>query len=447
MADFRFELKSDELMREAGLVIGRDGEICDRTIPNEKIAARHLRITVQDRIVHFEDLNTRSGTYINNKKLIPFEPAPLAKSAIVRLGKTTIAFDFVSTTSKNNKLEALAFSDAPLRSKESSHKGLLIAVILTGIFFIGALVALGFGYEQYKAYKVEEVAWQKAINKNQIPAFTSYLATYPQGRYRINAIDAIEQIQREKKAAIKAADEATYHLAKDINTIKSYERYLKIYPQGEHKHEAAATIKDLKRKLAVEARLKEEKAAWRKASTTEKKADYEAYLAKHSDGPNADQAKAALSAINKSLEEKRKREEAKRKRQAEKKAKRLAVLAERKAFKAAKNRNTVAAYRSFLKKYPNGSYAANAKTWVGRLYGNGIGGVRKDVNEAIRWFEDAATGGSGEAMRILGMHYEGGLGISRNRTKAANWYRKAAKAGDKFAPRLLERLNRGSKGP
>ena len=134
MADFRFELKSDELMREAGLVIGRDGEICDRTIPNEKIAARHLRITVQDRIVHLEDLNTRSGTYINNKKLIPFEPAPLAKSAIVRLGKTTIAFDFVSTTSKNNKLEALAFSDAPLRSKESSHKGLLIAVILTGIF-------------------------------------------------------------------------------------------------------------------------------------------------------------------------------------------------------------------------------------------------------------------------------------------------------------------------
>ena len=82
--------------------------------------------------------------------------------------------------------------------------------------------------------------------------------------------------------------------------------------------------------------MKEEKAAWRKASTTEKKADYEAYLAKHSDGPNADQAKAALSAINKSLEEKREREEAKRKRQAEKKAKRLAVLAERKAFKAAK---------------------------------------------------------------------------------------------------------------
>jgi len=447
MADFRFELKSDELMRRTGLVIGRDGEICDRTIPNERIAARHLRISVQDRIVHLEDLNSRSGTYVNDKKLIPFEPIPLAKNAIVRLGKITIAFEFIATAAKNNKPEELAFSDAPLRSKKKSRKGLLIAVIFVGILLIGTLVATGFGYERYKAYKVEEVAWQKAINKNEIPAFIAYLTAYPQGRYRINAIDAIERIQQEKKAAIKAADEATYALAKDINTIKSYERYLAIYPQGEHKHEAAATIKDLERKLAVETKLKEEKAAWKKASTTEKKADYEAYLAKHSDGPNADQAEAALSAINKRLEDKRKREEAKRKRQAEKKAKRLVVIAERKAFKAAKNRNTVAAYRGFLKKYPDGSYAASAKTWVGRLYGNGIGGVRKDVYEAIRWFEDAATGGSGEAMRILGMHYEGGLGIPRNRAKAANWYRKATKAGDKFAPRLLERLKRSSKGP
>lgn len=440
MVDFLFELKSEELIGKAGLIIGRDPEICDRIAPNEKIAARHLRITVQNRIVHLEDLNTRTGTYVNDKKLIPFEPEPLAKNAIVRLGKSTIAFEFIATAAKNNKPQELAFSDAPLRSKEKTRKGLLIAVIFAGILLIGALVAAGFGYERYKAYKIEEVAWQKATNTNEITAFTAYLTKYPQGRYRSNAIHAIEKIQHEKKAAAKAADTAAFDLAKGINTIKSHQLYLEIYPQGEHKHEAAATIKNLKRKLAVEAKLKEEKAAWKKASKTEKKADYEAYLAKHSDGPNADQAEAALSAINKSLEDKRKR-------QAEKKAKRLAVLAERKAFKAAKNRNTVAAYRGFLKKYPDGSYAASAKTWVGRLYGNGIGGVRKDVNEAIRWFEDAATGGNGEAMRILGMHYEGGLGISRNRAKAANWYRKAIKAGDKFAPRLLERLNSNSKAP
>ena len=447
MVDFLFELKSEELIGKAGLIIGRDPEICDRIAPNEKIAARHLRITVQNRIVHLEDLNTRTGTYVNDKKLIPFEPEPLAKNAIVRLGKSTIAFEFIATAAKNNKPEELAFSDAPLRSKEKSRKGLLIAVIFIGILLIGALVGMGYGYEHYKAYKIEEVAWQKATNTNEISAFTAYLTKYPQGRYRSNAIDAIEKIQHEKKAAAKAADTATFDLAKDINTIKSHQLYLEIYPQGEHKNEAAATIEDLKRKIAVEEKLKEEKVAWKKASASKKKADYEAYLTRYSDGPNADQAKAALSVINKNLKEMRRRAEAKRKHQAEMKAKRRAAVTERKTFNAAKNKNTVAAYRGFLKQYPDGPYAASARTWVGRLYGNGIGGVKKDVNEALRWFEDAATGGNGEAMRILGMHYEGGLGISRNRTKAATWYRKAIKAGDKFAPRLLERLNKSSKGP
>jgi|GEM_PF-5605694 len=447
MADFRFELKSDELVRKVGLVIGRDGDICDRMAPDEKIAARHLRITVRDRIVHLEDLNTRAGTYVNDQKLIPFEPVPLAKNATVRLGKSTVALEFITTTAAGAKPSEFAFADAPLRAKKKSQKGLLIAVILGGILLVGGLVAMGYGYEYYKAYKIEEAAWQKATTANEIPAFTAYITAYPQGRYRVNAIDAIERIQREKKEAAEAADTAAYNLAKDTNSVEAYESYLKDHPKGRHKDEAITAIDDLKRRIAAENKAKEEKAAWEKASTSKKKADYEAYLAKHSDGPNADKATAALAAINKSLAEKRKRDEAKRKREAEVQAKRQAALGELKAFKAAQNRNSVAAYQGFLKKYPDGPYAASAKTWIGRLYGNGIGGVAKDVNEAMRWFEDAAKDGSGEAMRILGMHYEGGLGVSRDQTKAENWYRKATKAGDKFAPRLLERLNNSAGNP
>lgn len=56
-------------------------------------------------------------------------------------------------------------------------------------------------------------------------------------------------------------------------------------------------------------------------------------------------------------------------------------------------------------------------------------GVRRDVTQAIRWFQTAATHGHAEAQFNLGVICDRGDGIERDPRRAARWYRKAAEQG------------------
>lgn len=70
-----------------------------------------------------------------------------------------------------------------------------------------------------------------------------------------------------------------------------------------------------------------------------------------------------------------------------------------------------------------------AQFYLAKMYEVGEGGVKKDLPEARRWTERAATAGEARAMHNLALYYYKGEGGERNSTKAANWFRKAADLG------------------
>ena len=70
-----------------------------------------------------------------------------------------------------------------------------------------------------------------------------------------------------------------------------------------------------------------------------------------------------------------------------------------------------------------------AQFYLAKMYEVGEGGVKKDMAEARRWTERAATAGEARAMHNLALYYYKGEGGERNSTKAASWFRKASDLG------------------
>jgi localization factor PodJL len=57
-------------------------------------------------------------------------------------------------------------------------------------------------------------------------------------------------------------------------------------------------------------------------------------------------------------------------------------------------------------------------------------GVRKDMAEAARWYEESAELGFGPAQYRIGNMYEKGVGVERDLQKARDWYLQAAESGN-----------------
>jgi TPR repeat protein len=127
-----------------------------------------------------------------------------------------------------------------------------------------------------------------------------------------------------------------------------------------------------------------------------------------------------------------------------------------------------------LEWYQKGARHGNTEceSIVGTLYFHGVGGVEKNFDTALRYFEKAAAKGhaaaqSGvgschfekgryeeafkwytksaaqgyvDAEHNLGVLYEDGRGVTKDISKAIEWYTKAAEKGDAFAAIRLRRL-------
>ena len=68
-------------------------------------------------------------------------------------------------------------------------------------------------------------------------------------------------------------------------------------------------------------------------------------------------------------------------------------------------------------------------------------GVSKDEKKAVKWYRKAAEQGVANAQYNLGNCYYNGAGITRDYTEAVKWYRKAAEQGYVLAEEALSRLN------
>ena len=71
---------------------------------------------------------------------------------------------------------------------------------------------------------------------------------------------------------------------------------------------------------------------------------------------------------------------------------------------------------------------ARAQYMLGICYENGIG-VAKDKTKAVRWYRKAAEQGNAEAQYSLGICYDLGIGVAKDKAEAVRWYRKAAEQG------------------
>ena len=69
-----------------GLSLGRHPDLVDEIVVDQNVSRRHLRIAAVDERFYVEDLNSSNGTFLNEQRLSPFEPARLDYGAKVALG-------------------------------------------------------------------------------------------------------------------------------------------------------------------------------------------------------------------------------------------------------------------------------------------------------------------------------------------------------------------------
>lgn len=88
---------------------------------------------------------------------------------------------------------------------------------------------------------------------------------------------------------------------------------------------------------------------------------------------------------------------------------------------------------------------AEAQNGLGWLYAGGLG-VRRDPEEAVRWYRVAAAQGQGGAQLNLANHYYYGLGVPVDRKRAAELFQTAAEKGYAEAQNSLGRMYKSGEG-
>jgi S1-C subfamily serine protease len=72
---------------------------------------------------------------------------------------------------------------------------------------------------------------------------------------------------------------------------------------------------------------------------------------------------------------------------------------------------------------------SNAQVALGNVFAEGLYGLAKNADEAVRWYKQAALAGNSVGQYMLGSSYELGQGVPSNLAQAVHWYRKSANQG------------------
>jgi len=233
----------------------------------------------------------------------------------------------------------------------------------------------------------EEKKWGEVSSSDSVVALLDFLDKYPDGQFRREARERLDALE----------DEQDWQYACRRGKISDFLKYKDNHPKGKFVQEAEHRITALRKELL-------ESDAWRKAQNEHSVLGYQRYLDAYPDGPNADEAREERDALKKKAEEK----PAESKPRPEEKpsvtpsppsnehpkedqpvlktpptsrrwlllatgvliviaalfaATQLGVLGkkEEKAYKEALNAKTIPAMENFLKRYPEGEYAAPAQ--------------------------------------------------------------------------------------
>lgn len=201
----------------------------------------------------------------------------------------------------------------------------------------------------------EEVVWQMAIDENKLDGYKGYLEKYPEGVHASEAAEKLKTLKEEARVMELAKDEATWINAEQVNTIDEYKKYLGTYPEGRHAQEAKDKLKAMgEDTLSREDKillLAKDEALWMRTREKGTIKAYEEYLKQYPEGRHSEYAKKTVESLKDLEVEKKMLEKAR----------------DEVSWKVAVATNTLAAYEEYLKLYPNGIYAAQAKKKVDEL--------------------------------------------------------------------------------
>jgi TPR repeat protein len=81
-----------------------------------------------------------------------------------------------------------------------------------------------------------------------------------------------------------------------------------------------------------------------------------------------------------------------------------------------------------------------AQCFLGMCYMEGVNGVSRDVNEAIKWFRKSAEKDFPPAQVFLGALYYSGTGVTQSNSNALYWLEKAYKNWGTMSSEMREML-------
>lgn len=81
-------LVGESRLRQAypGVTVGRHPALCDLVLDHPTVSARHFRLSAGGDSVYVEDLNSLNGTIVDDRRLGPYEAAPIRDGSAIVAG-------------------------------------------------------------------------------------------------------------------------------------------------------------------------------------------------------------------------------------------------------------------------------------------------------------------------------------------------------------------------
>ncbi|MEM8523731.1 MAG: toll/interleukin-1 receptor domain-containing protein [Bacteroidota bacterium] len=144
----------------------------------------------------------------------------------------------------------------------------------------------------------EDDYWQKVQTDNTIPTYRKYLKTYPNGDYIKAAEKTIRKIEAEQEKVrlekLQAQETSFWEktiAVKKLPTTADYQKYLEKYPNGKYAAKALEAIELIKQKELDAAKARDDK-AWKETQEVNSKDAYQDYLERFPNGLHQVAAKA-----------------------------------------------------------------------------------------------------------------------------------------------------------
>ncbi|MDP6708022.1 MAG: caspase family protein [Alphaproteobacteria bacterium] len=216
--------------------------------------------------------------------------------------------------------------------------------------------------DEPSAGRIEFAFWQSIQNSKLAADYEAYVAAYPQGKFSVLARNRLASLsapmaKAEPESTPKkdeaAAEIAAWNTIRESEDAADYRGYLERYPDGAFAALVRIRMQALEVAAAKAAAAKPagpvELAFWQSIVTSERAADFEAYLQAYPEGKFAPEAQKRLAALA----------EPKAAPEDEADATELAFW---RSIQESRDANV---YRAYLKAYPNGAFAPLAKARLG----------------------------------------------------------------------------------